>query len=160
MRTLNTPFQITKPANREPISGIVTTAMAVGSLVGFKSSGGIQDTNELVAADGVRPAILEQDVLSDSDWQAQMLKEQAFNPNVRMPVPVGSGVSARFAELAEFEGAAFFDTIDGSSAVHTALTTAAGKFKAASGGDEIIGFLNRKRTPHDSASFRWEVRFV
>jgi hypothetical protein len=160
MHTLNTPFQITKPANREPISGIVTTALAMGALVMLKNTG-TQDTNELVAATGgVRPAILEQDVLSDADWQDQMLKEQAFNPNVRMPVPVGSGVSARFAEFAEYEGATYFDAIDGTSAVETALTTAGGKFKAAAEGDEIVAYLNRKRTPDDSTSFRWEIRFV
>lgn len=162
----NTPYQVTVPNYREPLSGIVTSALPEGSLVAYKRSGAPQDTRELIlATGGVRPAILEQPVLADADWQTYMKVDPMYRNDLRQPVPVGSAVTARFAEMAEFEGVAFFDTIDGSSAVDTPLTMAAGKFKAAvvaaaSVQDEIVGYLNRKITPHDSASFRWEIRFV
>ena len=158
----NTPYQVTVPNHREPLSGVVNTAFAEGALVAYKRSGSPQDTRELIAATGgVKPAILEQQVMLDVDWQAYMLIDPAYRVALRTPVPVGSAVTARFAHLAEFEGAAFFDTIDGTTAVDTPLTTLAGKFKTAVlGTNEVVGYLNRKITPHDSATFRWEVRFV
>lgn len=162
----NTPYQVTVPNYREPLSGVVNSAFAEGSLVAYKRSGSPQDTRELIAATGgVRPAILELTVLSDADWQAHMMIDPMYRNELRMPVPVGSAVTARFAHVAEFEGAAFFTGIDGTTAADTPLTTDAGKFIVAVTAanavqSEIVGYLNRKITPHDSTSFRWEIRFV
>lgn len=160
MRTKNTPVQITVPHYREPLSGLVATAMIVGALVQLKISGAAGDPSELIAANGGLPAILENDVISDADWQAHCIKNPEFLKEIRMPVPVGSTCSARFAHVAEFEGADFFDAIDGSSTPGIELTTAAGKFKAAGENDRVIAHLRRKIVPHDPASFRWEVEFV
>jgi hypothetical protein len=165
-RLSNTPYQVTVPDYREPISGVVNTAMAEGALVAYTRSGSPQDARVLIAAtNGVRPAILEQQVMLDADWQLHMQKDPAYRVELRQPVPIGSTVTARFAHVAEFEGTDYFTGIDGDTAVDTPLTTAAGKFAvavtaAASVQSEIVGYLNRKITPHESASFRWEIRFV
>lgn len=164
-RTKNTPVQITVPDYREPLSGIVTTAMAFGALVQYKTTG---DTRELVAANGGRVAILEQDVLSDQDWQDHCKLDPRWHNEIRKPVPVGSAVSARFAKEAEFEGADYFTGIDGASAPGTLLKVAAGKFAIAdvtvNATPETVQVpqarLGRKITPHDSASFRWVVEFL
>lgn len=164
-RTKNTPVQITVPNYREPLSGIVTTAMAAGSLVQYKTTG---DTRELVAANGGRCAILEATVLTDADWQAHCKLDPRWNTEIRKPVPVGSAVSARFAHEAEFEGADYFTGIDGSSTPGTLLKVAAGKFAIADvnvpEAGQIVEIpqarLGRKVTPHDSTSFRWIVEFI
>ena len=161
-RLANTPYQITVPDQREPISGIVNSALPEGSLVAYKRSGSPQDERELIlATGGVAPAILVQEVMTDANWQAHLKVDPAYRAQTRMPVPVGSAVTARFAKFAEFEGTAHFDTITGASAVDTPLTMLAGKFKAAVlGTNEVVGYLNRKVTPNESTSFRWEIRFV
>lgn len=164
-RTKNTPFQIIVPNYREPLSGIVTTALAAGALVQYKTTG---DTRELVAANGGRVAILEQDVLSDADWQAYMLANPNYRNEIRYPVPVNSAVSARFAYEAEFEGADYFTGIDGDSTPGTLLKVAAGKFAIADvsvpDAGQVVDIpqarLGRKVTPHDEASFRWVVEFL
>lgn len=163
--TKNNPFQITVPNYREPLSGKVTTAMAAGSLVQYKTTG---DARELVAAAGGRVAILEQDVLTDANWQAYMLANPNYRNEIRYPVPVGSTVSARFADEAEFEGAAYFDGIDANSTPGTLLKLVAGKFAPADvsvpSGGQVVDIpqarLGRKVTPVDSASFRWVVEFL
>jgi hypothetical protein len=155
-RTKNTPVQITVPDYREPLSGVVTTAMPYGALVQYKNTG---DARELVAANGGRCAILEQDVLTDADWQAHCKLDPRWHNEIRKPVPVGSAVSARFAHEAEFEGADYFTGINGSSTAGTLLKVAAGKFVAA-GADQAHARLGRKITPHDPASFRWIVEFI
>lgn len=163
--TKNTPFQITSPNYREPLSGIVTTAMAAGALVQYKTTG---DARELVAAAGGRVAILEQQVMSDADWQAFMLRNPTYTAELRYPVPVGTAVSARFAHEAEFEGAAYFDGVDGSSTPGTLLKLVAGKFAIADvtvpDGGQVVDIpqarLGRELTPVDSGSFRWVVEFL
>jgi hypothetical protein len=163
--TKNTPYQVTVPHYREPLSGKVTTAMALGALVQYKTTG---DARELVAAAGGRVAILEQQVMSDADWQAFMLANPTYRQELRFPVPVGSHVSARFAHEAEFEGTAYFDGIDGDSTPGTLLKLAAGKFAIADvtvpDAGQVVDIpqarLGRKITPVDSASFRWVVEFL
>ena len=163
MRTRNTPYQITVPDYREPISGVVNTAMAAGSLVQLKA-GTATDALELVAADGTgKVAILEVEVLSDANWQAHCKLNPQFNPEIRMPVPVGSTVTARFAKEAEFEGTGYFTagSIDASSTAGAALKIASGKFSARTlVGERVVGHLGRLIPPHDSASFRWTVDFA
>lgn len=160
-RFSNTPYQVTVPDYREPISGLVATAMPEGALVEYKQTLNPQDDRELVAANGGRPAILESEVMTDVNWQSYLKVDPAYRVAVRMPVPVNSFATARFAHFAEFEGAAYFDGITNATAVDTPLTTLAGKFKAAVvGTDEVVGYLSRKLTPHESTSFRWEVRFA
>jgi hypothetical protein len=164
-RTKNTPVQITVPDYREPLSGIVTTAMAYGALVQYKTTG---DARELIAAAGGRVAILEQDVLADADWQAHCKLDPRWHNEIRKPVPVGSCVSARFAKEAEFEGTDYFTGIDENSTPGTLLKVAAGKFAIADvnvpDAGQIVDIpqarLGRKITPHDSASFRWIVEFL
>lgn len=164
-RTKNTPVQITVPNYREPLSGIVTTAMAHGSLVQYKTTG---DARELVAANGGRVAILEQEVMTDVNWQAHCKLDPRWLAELRKPVPVGSAVSARFAHEAEFEGTAFFTGIDGTSTPGTLLKVVAGKFAIAdvtvNATPETVQIpqarLGREITPHDSASFRWVVEFL
>lgn len=165
MRTKNTPVQITVPHYREPLSGIVTTAMAFGALVQYKTTG---DTRELVAANGGRVAILEQDVLTDADWQEHCRQDPRWNTEIRKPVPVGSAVSARFANEAEFEGSGFFTGIDATTPPGTLLKVASGKFAIADvsvpSGGQVVDIpqarLGRLVTPHDSTSFRWVVEFL
>ena len=130
MRSLNTPLQVTVPHYREPIFGIVTTAMAIGALVQYKATapGAAQ---ELIAANGNPPAILEQEVLSDANWQAHCKLDPQFNPEIRKPVPVNSSVSARFAREIEVEGADLFTGIDADTTAGTPLKTASGKFAIA-----------------------------
>ncbi len=167
-RSQNTPAQITIPNYREPISGVVTSAMALGALVMLKNSGSPQDTRELVACDGGRPAMLELVVMTDANWQAHCKADQYWFRELRKPVPVGSSVTARYANEGEFEGADYFDGITGSSTPGTPLHVVAGKFKAANlvvgagGGtvDVVVAYLGRKLTPFDSTSFRWSVEFV
>ena len=164
-RTKNTPVQITVPHYREPLSGIVTTAMAYGALVQYKTTG---DTRELVAANGGRVAILEQDVMSDADWQAHCKLNPLYLSEIRKPVPVNSSVSARFAHEAEFEGEDFFTGIDGDTTPGTLLKVASGKFAVADVAVPDAGQtvdipqarLGRKITPYDSTSFRWVVEFL
>lgn len=164
-RKSNTPLQITIPNYREPISGIVSTAMILGALVAIKGNGTAASPRELVAADGEAPAFLENQVMSDADWQAHCKLDPQWNPEIRKPVPVGSGVSARFAHEIEVEGTDLFDGVDGDTAAGTPLTTKAGKFAIADvaipegGGtpDRVVAYLTRKVTPYDSTSFRWVV---
>jgi hypothetical protein len=169
MRTANTPFQVTKPTYEEPISGVVGSALALGALVAEKDDGTVGAPRTLVACGaGQRPAILEQQVVSDADWQTYMKADPRWRNNLRTPVPVGSTVSARFAKEAEFEGASYFTDIDGDTAAKTPLKVVAGKFVAAvvaipdAGGtaDRVVAYLKKKLTPHDAASFRWLVEFV
>jgi hypothetical protein len=167
-RKSNTPLQITVPHYREPISGIVTTAMALGALVQYKSTGAVGDPAELVAANGGAPAILENQVMSDADWQNHCKLDPQWNPELRKPVPVGSAVSARFAHEVEIEGTTLFHDIDANTAAGTPLKTEAGQFAIASvaipdgGGtpDRVVGHLVRKVTPFDSTSFRWVIELV
>jgi len=164
-RSKNTPFQITVPHYREPLSGIVTTAMAAGALVQYKTTG---DTPELIAAAGGRVAILEQQVLSDANWQAYQKADPQWRNDLRSPVPLNSAVSARFAHEAEFEGTDYFTGIDGDSTPGTLLKVAAGKFAIADvtvpdAGQTVDipqARLGRKITPYDAASFRWIVEFL
>jgi hypothetical protein len=169
MRSINTPFQITKPTYEEPISGLVASALALGALVAEKDDGTVGDPRTLIACGaGQRPAILENQVVSDADWQIYMKADPQYRNNLRTPVPVGSTVSARFAKEAEFEGTAYFNGIDGDSTAKTPLKVVAGKFNAATvaipdgGGtpDRVVAYLKKKLTPHDAASFRWLVEFV
>ncbi len=167
-RTANTPVQITVPHYREPISGIVTTAMALGALVQYKAAGALGDPRELVAANGGVPAFLENQVMADADWQEHCKLDPQWNPELRKPVPVGSGVSARFAHEVEIEGTSLFHDIDANTAPSTPLKTEGGQLAIANiaipdgGGtpDRVIGYLVRKVTPFDSTSFRWVVTFV
>lgn len=158
----NTPVQITKSVYEEPVSGIVLTAMIFGALVAERSSGTVGDPAELVACGaGQRPAILERKVVVDADWQAYMKADPQWRSDLTAPVPAGSCVTARYAKQAQFEGAAFFTAIDGTSAAGLALKVVAGKFVAATvGTDRIVAYLVKKITPVDSASFRWLVEFV
>lgn len=164
-RTKNTPVQITVPSYREPLSGLVATAMAYGALVQYKTTG---DARELIAANGGRVAILEQDVLTDANWQAHCKLDPRWASEIRKPVPVGSCVSARFAHEAEFEGTDFFTGIDGDTTPGTLLKVAAGKFAIADvtvpDAGQVVDIpqarLGRKITPHDSESFRWVVEFL
>lgn len=166
-RKSNTPLQITIANYREPISGIVTTAMAAGSLVELKSSGTADSPRELVAANGGAPAILENQVMADADWQNHCKLDPQWSPEIRKPVPVGSAVSARFAFEVEIEGTTLFHDIDANTAAGTPLKTEAGKLAIADvsipdgGGtpDRVVGHLVRKVTPFDSTSFRWVVAF-
>jgi hypothetical protein len=160
MRSKNTAVQITIPSKREPLSGIVTTALAAGSLVQVKAEASptANGQRELVAADGTGvPAILENDVVSEADFKTAMLRNPEFITELRNPVPVNSGVSARFAHEAEFEGADFWDSITASSTAGTALTIASGKWKAAGEGDRVFGYLGRKVVPHTANAVRWTV---
>jgi hypothetical protein len=164
-RTKNTPVQVTVPNYREPLSGSVTTAMAYGALVQYKTTG---NARELVAANGGRVAILEQDVLTDAAWQAHCKLDPRWTHEIRKPVPVGSCVSARFAHEAEFEGADYFTGIDGTSTPGTLLKVVAGKFAIAdvtvNATPETVQIpqarLGRELTPHDPASFRWVIEFL
>lgn len=164
-RTKNTPVQITVPNYREPLSGIVTTAMIYGALVQYKTTG---DARELVAANGGRVAILEQEVMTDENWQAHCKLDPRWNTEIRKPVPVGSAVSARFAHEAEFEGEDYFTGIDENSTPGTLLKVAAGKFAIADvtvpDAGQVVDIpqarLGRLITPHDSATFRWVVEFL
>lgn len=166
-RTKNTPVQITSPDYSEPLSGIVAAAKSYGSLVQLDSS---EETRTLIAANGPgKIAILEQDVLTDADWQEHCKKDPRWMKELRKPVPVGSVVSARFAKKAEFEGADFFTGINESSTPGTFLKVAAGKFVEADlaipdgGGTADIpqAVLVRAITPHDADNvFRWEVEFL
>ncbi len=171
-RFANTPLQITIPDYREPISGIVNSAMVVGSLVELKGSGLAGDPRELVPANGNgTPAFLCNAVLADVDWQAFC----KLNPEwiagmyaIRPPVPVGSGVTARFAKEIEVENTDFVTGITGATAVGTALKVVAGKFAIAtvaipSGGgtaDRVVGYLTAKKTPYDSLTFRWIITLL
>jgi len=167
-RTANTPLQITVPHFRESLNGIVSTAMALGALVELKGSGTADSPRELIAANGGAPAFLENQVMSDSDWQAHCKLDPQWNPEIRKPVPVGSGVTARFAFEIEVEGADLFTGIDGNTAAGTPVKTAAGKFAIATvaipggGGtpDRVVGHLTRKVTPFDSTSFRWVITLL
>ncbi|RYD42982.1 MAG: hypothetical protein EOP85_10650 [Verrucomicrobiaceae bacterium] len=155
-RSKNTPFQITKPNYREPLSGEVKTPMAAGSLVELATTAG--DARELVAANGGRFAVLELDVLSQEDWDKYCLANPKWRTDLRHPVPVGSTVTARFFYEAEFEGAAWFTGIDGTTAPKALGRTAAGKFTTATVGTHLPQIrLQRKVTPDDGASFRWLV---
>lgn len=164
-RTKNTPVQITVPNYREPLSGIVTTAMAYGALVQYKTTG---DARELIAANGGRVAILEQEVMTDVNWQAHCKLDPMWSKEIRKPVPVDSSVSARFAHEAEFEGTDYFTGIDGTSTPGTLLKVVAGKFAIADvnvpDAGQVVDIpqarLGREITPHDSASFRWVVEFL
>lgn len=165
-RSKTTPFAITIPNAREPISGVVTTAMALGALVQLKS--GTQETRELIACNGGKPAILENQVMADADWQAHNKLDPQWSIELRKPVPVGSAVTARFAHEAEFEGAAYFNGITANTAADTPLKVVAGKLTAAvltvsgDGGtvDVPVAYLRRLVTPVDPANFRWVVEFV
>jgi len=167
-RTANTPLQITVPNYREPINGIVATAMPLGSLVEVKGSGAVDSPRELIAANGGAPAFLENEVMTDANWQAHCKLDPQYSPEIRKPVPVGSGVTARFAFEIEVEGAGFFTGIDTNTAAGTPVKTAAGKFAIATlaipdgGGtaDRVVGHLTRKVTPYDSTSFRWVITLV
>ena len=166
-RTAQTPLQIVQPNYRTPLAGIVTTAMTLGALVEVKHSV-VGDPLELVAANGGRPAFLENPVLLDVDWQAYGKLDPQWLSDIRKPVPVGSGVSARFAHVVEVEGATLFTGIDANTAAGTPLKTAAGKFAIAtvaipSGGgtaDRVIGYLTRLVPPADSTSFRWVIELI
>jgi hypothetical protein len=155
-RTKNTPFQITVPHYREPISGVVNSAMAAGSLVQLATTAG--DARELVAAAGGRYAILEVNVLSEVDWQAYCVANPKWRTDLRHPIAVGQTATARFFHEAEFEGTSFFTAIDGSSTAQTLLRTAAGKFAAATlGTHQPQARLQRKVDPVDAATFRWLI---
>lgn len=157
----NTPAQVTIPNYREPISGVVTTALARYSLVQEKITGAVGDPKELVAANGGRPALLELDVLLDADWQIYCKEDSRWNSELRKSVPVGTTVSARYMDEAEFEGASYFTGITTASTAGIAIKTAAGKFAVATvGTDRVIGYLKKKVTPVDPASFRWLIEFV
>ncbi len=166
LRTKNTPFQITVPHYREPISGVVNTAMAAGSLVQLATTAG--DARELVAANGGRFAILEVDVLSEVDWQAYCVANPRWRTDLRHPIAVGSTASARFFHEAEFEGTSFFTGVDGSSAAQLLLKVAAGKFAIADitvpDAGQVVDIpqarLSRKVDPVDVATFRWLIENI
>lgn len=161
MRSQNTPCQITVPNYREPLYGLVSTAMARYSLVQEKLTGAVGDAKELVAANGGRPAFLENDVLVDAEWQAYCKLHPKWHNEIRKSVPVGTVASARYADEIELEGASYFTGIDGSTAAGTALRTAAGKLAIATvGTHRIIGYLKKKVTPYDAATFRWLIELV
>lgn len=161
-RDKNTPFQVTKSSYEEPISGLVATAMLLGALVTERADGTLGSATELVACGaGQRPALLENQVISEVDWQAYQKEDPQYRSEIRAKVPVGSAVTARYIEEGEFEGAAYFTAIDGASAPGLALKVVAGKFVAATvGTDRVVAYLVKKLVPHDSASFRWKVSFV
>lgn len=160
----NTPIQITRPSRREPISGKVTTAMAQYAMVMIKADATIANPNELVAADAARPAFLENKVVSDADWQAYCKADPRWRENIRPPVPVGSDVSARYAEEIEVEDVTaapvWFDGIDGDTTAGTEVIMDGGKFAAY---DHVVGGVKagrlvRKRTPlAASGTFRWVI---
>lgn len=161
MRSLNTPLQVTVPNYRESLSGVVLTAMALGALVEYKAGNAADAARELIAANGGFPAILEQEVMTDVNWQAHCKLDPQFSPEIRKPVPVGSAVSARFAHEIEVEGATFFHDVDTNTAAGTPLKTENGQFAIATPGTHrIIGYLTRKVTPYDSTSFRWVIELV
>lgn len=168
-REKNTPFQVTKSSYEEPISGLVATAMSIGALVTERNDGTVGAANELVLCGlGQRPALLENRVVSEADWQAYQKEDPQYRREIRARVPVGSTVTARYIEEGEFEGTDYFTGIDGSTAVETPLKVVAGKFAIATvaipdgGGtaDRVVAYLVRKMTPHDAASFRWKIAFV
>jgi len=163
LKSKNTPFQITHPHYREPLSGVVTTAMAAGSLVQLATTAG--DARELIAANGGRFAILEQDVVSEADWVAYCTANPQWRRDISPPVPVGSTVSARFFHEADFEGAGYFTGIDADSAPQLLLKVAAGKFAIADitvpDAGQVVDIpqarLSRKVDPVDAATFRWHI---
>lgn len=163
LRTKNTPVQITVPHYREPISGIVSSAMAAGSLVQLDTTAG--DTRTLIAAGRGRFAVLEQTVLSDADWKAYCLANPMWRNDLRAPVPVGSTVTARFFHEAEFEGTDFFTGVDADTAALTLLKVASGKFAIADvtvpDAGQLVEIpqarLSRKVNPVDGTTFRWLI---
>ena len=104
-RKHNTPIQVTVPSHSEGISGLVLTAMALGTLVAYKQDGAAGDPRTLVAASGVRGFVLTQDVLSQEDWEAYAKAEAQFPTSVRSKLPVGSPASALGWDFIEAEGA-------------------------------------------------------
>lgn len=161
--TANSPIQITRPSRREPISGLVTAAMALYAPVMIKAETTISNPNELVAA-AARPAFLENEVVSDANWQAYCKQDPQWRERIRPPVPVGSAVSARYADEIELEDTTASPTltngVDGSTAAGTELIMAAGKFAPyvhATGGVKV-GRLVRKKPPlAASGTFRWVI---
>lgn len=166
LRTKNTPVQITVPHYREPISGVVATAMAAGSLVQLGTTAG--DARTLIAANGGRFAVLEQDVLSQANWEAYCLANPMWRNDLRHPVPVGSTVTARFFHEAEFEGTAYFTGVDADTAAQTLLKVAAGKFAIADisvpDAGQVVEIpqarLSRKVDPVDGTTFRWLIENI
>lgn len=162
--TKNSPIQITRPSARQPISGKVTSAMGLLSLVMIKADATIANPNELVAANGARPAFLENQVVADADWQAYCKADPRWRDNIRPPVPVNSDVSARFADEIQLEDVTaapvYTDGVDGDTAAGTELIMSAGKFAPyvhATGGVKV-GRLVRKVTPlADAGTFRWVI---
>ena len=162
MRTKNTLAQVSKPAHREPISGLVATAIAYGLQVCFKNSGDPQDDKELVLANKKAGFFLNQDVLSDADWQAQILKQEHFPDRISSPVPVGSAVTARPWDELELEGDAHLGAnLLAAPAAEAKLCTLAGKFElwvdnATSG--EVTGVVDRILTPVTAGEVRISIR--
>ncbi len=162
MRTKNTVLQITEPLNEAPISGIVTTALPYGSFVTYKNSGNPQDARELILADKKAGFVLMQDVLSQSDWQNQVLQQEQFPSRVHSAVPVGQAVTARPWRRIEVEGDTFLGaSITGATAVETKLALVAGKFEvwvdnATSG--EVAGIVDRIITPVTAGNVRLSIR--
>jgi hypothetical protein len=160
MRTRNTAAQVSRPAPNQPISGVVATAIAYGLQVCLKD----QDSRELILADKKAGFFLMQDVVTEEDWSAEILKQEHFPDRTHSLLPVGSAASARPWDVIELEGTAHLgSSIDDEITAETKLATLAGKFEVwvdneTSG--EVTGIVDRVLSPvtPGSGAFRISIR--
>ena len=158
MRTRNTAAQVSRPSPHQPISGVVATAIAYGLQVCLKD----QDSRELILADKKAGFFLMQDVVSEEDWQNQILQQEHFPYRTHSVVPVGSAVTARPWDVIELEGTAHLGaSIDAGTVAETKLATIDGLFEewvdnATSG--EVTGIVDRVLTPVTAGNVRLSIR--
>ncbi len=159
----NTPYQVTAPSKKRPLSGTVAAAAVEGLHMAYESDTVPETARKLVPATGVRGALLERTVLADVDFQAGFLADSVFGKTLKTPLAVGDTVSARFAERAEFEGSAHLTGITTATPVNSPLALDAGKLKLweDAGDGEIVAYLRVFKTKKVAANAcRIEVEYV
>lgn len=158
MRTRNTAAQVSRPSPNQPISGVVAAAIAYGLQVCLKD----QDSRELILADKKAGFFLMQDVVSEADWSAEILKQEQFPDRTHSLIPVGQAASARPWDVIELEGDVHLGaSIDAGTVAETKLATIDGLFEewvdfATSG--EVTGIVDRVLTPLTAGNFRLSIR--
>lgn len=179
-------IQVTRDSGEHPISGIVSTAMPLGTLVmrqATTSAGdieaqavnGISPEYRLVVADLTggatayrRPYFLERDVLSEANYNAWIDRRRRLLPDELAhelgeiaPVKIGTPVAARAWTEIQVEGSDYLAaSVTGRLAGGTELTLVAGKFalRSAVANSGIAGRISGNVAPIVAAnSFRYII---
>lgn len=149
-RTDNKFYQITVPSEKRPISGVVLVPIIAGLIVAYDGTNVPEDSRKLIPATGKRGAMLQRNVVPQATWDAGLLADVTFQNKLKSDLPIGTAISAEYAQESEHEGALHLDAgITISTPKDTPLTTSGGKLKiwASASDGEVVGWLRRFVTP-------------